>query len=260
MATDPQADFAAALIERSGAPPQGVRSWTGVPPIKRFEVYRNNVRASLTRALAIRFPVAEKIVGTDFFAAMAREYILLNPPRSPILLHYGAEFADFAGSFPQAQSVPYLCDVMRLENACLRAYHAADVPLLDPATLTNLGADQLTNLQFDFHPAFAVVQSPHPILTIWTMNDGDGVPGPIEPWSGEDALVVRPDCKVLMHRLPPGGATFLLGLQAGETLGRAAERVIEEVPDFDLSANLKGILTSGAVRGATAADQGGLHR
>lgn len=51
---------------------------------------------------------------------------------------------------------------------------------------------------------------------------------------------------VNIHRLPPGGATFVTALAEGQTFGAAAVAAINEAPDFDLSANLAGILQSGA--------------
>lgn len=65
---------------------------------------------------------------------------------------------------------------------------------------------------------------------------------------GEDALVARPYLDVQVHRLPPGGAAFLLGLAAGRPLGDAAEAALSDDPDFDLSGNLAGLIGSGLVR------------
>ncbi|WP_141701617.1 DNA-binding domain-containing protein, partial [Methyloceanibacter marginalis] len=83
----------------------------GKSPSRRFAVYRNNVYASLIDVLGSRFPVSARLVGEEFFRAMARIYVAQTPPASPVLLHYGAEFADFVGTFPPASAVPYLACV-----------------------------------------------------------------------------------------------------------------------------------------------------
>ena len=57
---------------------------------------------------------------------MARAYALAEPPRSPVLMDYGAGFADFIAGFAPAASLPYLPDVARIERAWREAYHAAD--------------------------------------------------------------------------------------------------------------------------------------
>src|SRR5260370_20802436 len=71
MSTDIQSRFAAALLDSGRAVPSGLTSWSGALPVRRFAIYRNNVVTSLVRALAARFPATSKIVGEEFFAAMA---------------------------------------------------------------------------------------------------------------------------------------------------------------------------------------------
>ena len=51
-----------------------------------------------------------------------------------------------------------------------------------------------------------------------------------------------------MHLLPPGGAEFLLALQDGEPLGRAAERASGQAPGFDLGANLGAIFAAQVIK------------
>ena len=67
-------EFALAL--RSGPLPDGLTALlTARDPSEveqRFAVYRNNVTVSLTEALAQRFPVIKRLVGEEFFAALAR--------------------------------------------------------------------------------------------------------------------------------------------------------------------------------------------
>jgi hypothetical protein len=48
---------------------------------------------------------------------MARSYVALAPPSSPIMLDYGAGFPDFIGAFEPAKCLPYLQDVARIERA-----------------------------------------------------------------------------------------------------------------------------------------------
>ena len=220
-------------------------------PRKRFEIYRNNVVAGLTRALAIRFPATEKIVGEEFFAAMARAFVLRHPPTSPVLLNYGDDFSAFVEGFAPARTVPYLSDVIRLENVQVHAYHAADAEPIDPQSLAHLSEPDLESLRFVFHPSFHVVRSTFPVVTIWAMNTGEIPLRPIEEWTAEDALVVRPQLAVTTHRLPPGGAAFLNALAEGATLHHAAENALDDAGGFDLTANITGLLGSGAVISAS---------
>jgi len=72
----------------------------------RFAVYGNNVVVGLMEALQANFPATCRVVGDKFFRAMAREFVMLEPPTSPILLDYGAGFPDFIGCFEPAGPLP----------------------------------------------------------------------------------------------------------------------------------------------------------
>jgi hypothetical protein len=249
MSLTTQRLFAGALVNDDGALPDGLTSWSSACSERRFAVHRNNVTAGLIGALASRFPVTEKIVGEAFFAGMAQAFITQHPPRSPLLLSYGDDFAGFVEAFGPAAELSYLPDVIRLEAARGRAYHAADQSPLELAALASLDGDALAALRFVFHPSVSVIGSIHPIVTIWAMNAGEIDLSPIEPWQDEDALVVRPHLTVTVHRLPAGGVRFLTTLMSGATLAAAAEVALSAAPKFDLTANLAGIVQSGALTG-----------
>lgn len=245
MSRDTQDRFAAALLDRESPVPQGLESWTGTAPPRRFDVYRNNVMQGLIGALASRFPATEKIVGRDFFTAMADAYIGQHPPRSPVLLTYGEDFPDFVAGFEPAAGLAYLPDVMRLEAARSRAYHAADAEPLTAATFAAIPTPRLPDLTLTPHPSLAILCSAYPAVLIWAMNSGEAEPAPLTAWPAEDALVVRPHMLVEVHRLPPGGAVFLQALADGLTLGCAVEAALGDAPAFDLSQNLAGLIRSG---------------
>lgn len=242
-----QHSFAGALLDPGRAVPAALTSHTAKIPAKRFAVYRNNVVVGLIHALARRFPVVERIVGEEFFAAMARVFVVDNPPRSPLLMVYGDAFPDFIAGFDPAAELPYLACVARLEAARTRAYHAADAIPLDPAVLRSLDQETLGDLRIVRHPAAEIVRSKFPIVTIWAMNAGEIELGPVADWSGEDALVTRPGLEVEVRALPAGGAAFLSVLFSGQPLAAASEAALEESADFDLAANLAGLIGAGAV-------------
>src|SRR5258707_7834403 len=118
--------FADALLNADQPIPCGITAHNAAIPARRFAVYRNNVVVGLGKALKSRFPVVEKIVGEEFFAAMARVFVKEQPPRSPLLATYGDVFPAFIAAFEPARELPYLSDVARLGAARTRAYHAAD--------------------------------------------------------------------------------------------------------------------------------------
>ena len=242
-----EASFAGALLDAERPIPRGITAHNAAIPTRRFAVYRNNVVAGLGKALQRRFPVVERLVGKEFFAAMAQLFVRQQPPRSPLLATYGDEFAGFIAAFEPARELAYLADVARLEAARTRAYHAANAMPLDSSQLVGIGADAAGDLRIALHPSIEIVRSPFPIVTIWAMNSGEQELAPIEDWCSEDALVARPLLEVEVRVLPPGGATFLLALAEGFSLREATESAITEHPDFDLTRNLAGLISSGLI-------------
>ena len=251
------ADFAAALLDAERPVPMGLTTQDGRPRGKRFAVYRNNVVSGLVRALKTRFPAVERLVGEEFFAAMARLFVTQHPPRSPLLMCYGDDLPDFIQDFPPAAELPYLGDVARIEAARTRAYHAADARPINPARLATIAPMALMRMRVTLHPSAEVVRSAHPAVTIWAMNAGVLEPGPIDNWRPQDALVLRPELEVEVRELPPGGAAFLAALARSETLAAAAEAGAADHEGFDLVANLAGLIGSGLVTNLSFEPAGG---
>jgi Putative DNA-binding domain len=249
-----ETSFARALLDAEQLVPPGVTAPNSASPARRFAVYRNNVAVGLVNVLKSRFPVVEKIVGEEFFAAMARVFVRERPPRSPLLAVYGDEFAAFIAAFEPAGELAYLADVARLEAARTRAFHSADATPLGAAEFAALDAAAVGDLRVELHPSAEIVRSPHPIVTIWAMNSGERELAPIENWHGEDALVLRPHLDVDVRLLPPGGATFLLALAGAAPLGEAAAVALADDPKFDLSGNLADLIGSGLVRAFVIAE------
>lgn len=242
------AAFAAALLDPDVAVPAGLTAWNGADPMRRFAVYRNNVTTALTGVLADSFPVTQQLVGEDFFCAMARVFLRAHPPRSPLLHEYGHDFPAFVAQFEPARQVPYLADMARLEWLRLAALHAADAPVLAADDIAPLLADPaaLPGLRLALHPAAAVLQSAHAVVSLWGAHHGVGALAEVDPYAAESALVLRPMLEVLVLRLPPGGGIFAAALAAETTLGEAAAAASAD-PSFDLAENLALLIRHGAL-------------
>jgi hypothetical protein len=245
-----QSTFAATLLD-----PEPPAAELGTPPSvadtvgqrRRFAVHRNNMVAGLIKTLAARFPAVVKIVGTEFFDAMARAFVLAHPPRSPLLADYGDVFPSFIDGFVPARDVGYLADVARIEAARTRAYHAADAVPVSSSAFAALVPETIAGIHVELHPSVEIVRSPHPIVTIWAMNSGARALMPIADWYGEDALIARPALQVAVHLLPPGGAEFLRALAGGRSLGEAAQEALDARHEFNLTDSVAGLIGYGLV-------------
>ena len=153
-----QRQFAAALLDPERPAPPGLVGPDGEPSPRRFAVYRNNVVAGLMGTLKDAFPAVCRIVGQEFFRAMARAYVVSEPPRTPILLEYGTGFPGFIRQFEPAAMLPYLADVACIERAWTEAYHAPEALPLDPAALMAIEPDQRPSIRLLLHPSVRIVR------------------------------------------------------------------------------------------------------
>ncbi|MEP1879963.1 MAG: DNA-binding domain-containing protein [Roseibium sp.] len=241
--------FSEALLDTSLPVPSGVIGPDGKPAPKRFSVYRNNVVVSLVEAIEQTFPAVQRMLGEDYFKALARVFVVGNPPTSPVLMWYGAEFPAFLETFEPLAAYPYLADVARVEWSWLRAYHSEDAMPLSPGELGEVAPDTLGNMTLKIHPAAILVESAWPILSFVAANrflPDDGMA--IDLNDAQSVLITRPDLDVELMLLRPGGVLFLEQLTSGSTLGQAAEAASAEVESFDLSGVLTDFLSAGVFR------------
>src|ERR1700682_406769 len=200
--------FASALTDPDRETPSVVTGPNGKAAIKRYNVYRNNVTASLIDALAAVYPAVQRITGVEFFRAMARFHVRATPPTSPLLFEYGRDFPAFIEGYEHAQDMPWLADTARIERAWLDAYHAADVPPLSPDVLAAVPSDRVGDLVFTVHPAARIARSAHTAAAVLAMDRVEGPITPLRSNAAEDALIARQDMEVAVRLLPPGGAAF----------------------------------------------------
>ena len=248
------AAFAPALLDPARETPAVVTGPNGKAAGRRYDVYRNNVTVSLIDALAAVYPAVQRITGTEFFRAMARFHVRSHPPSSPLLFDYGRGFPAFIETYEHAQEMPWLADVARIERAWLDAYHAADAAPLSPARLSAVTSDRLADLVFVPHPAARCLRSNYAAVTIFAANRDDASVPCIDASTPEDALITRPEFDVIVRRLPPGGAVFARRLSSGRPLGEAAAAALDAAPDFDIAANIAGLIEAGAFTSLACGD------
>lgn len=237
-----QTAFRLALLDAETPAPPGLIDPQGRPAGKRFAVYRNNVAVGLSSALETGFPVLRKLLGDEFFAAMAGVFLRAHPPTSRLMMLYGVEMPAFLASFPPVAHLPYLPDVARLELALRRSYHAADRRAVAANALATLPPDQLMSTRLRLAAAVSVLQSAWPIHAIWQANTTPDAPAPV--MRAEDVLILRPEFDPTPHLLGPGAAAFITALQAGHTIEAAAETAGHQ---HDLAASFALLLSGGAI-------------
>ena len=249
-----QTGFVTSLFDPAGPLPEGVTTSRGKPDAERFNVYRNNVMVSLIGALEQKFPVTRRIVGDEFFREMARAYIRIAKPSTPLIFEYGDSFPEFAAGFEAARTVPYLGDVARLEMFWTRAYHAADAVPVGPAEIAATQPEMLAASSIVPHPSAGLLRSAWPVGSIWEAHQHEEV-AQLARSGKELILVIRPDTEVRVHILPPHDSRFVEAIFSGASLAEAAISASSD-PEFDFGRALIGLASLGTIQSLKPSSQG----
>jgi hypothetical protein len=237
-----QAAFKAAMLDPKAAVPAGIVNPDGKTANKRFDVYRNNVAVGLSDALEAAFPVVRKLVGDEFFRAMAGVYLRKHPPKTPLMMFYGDAMPQFLARFTPTQSIGYLPDIARIELAMRHAYHAADAKPIAAEALTDFAPDALMGVRLRIAPATRTVTSHYPIHAIYRANTEPNAPKPM--MQSEAVLIARAGFDPTLHLTNAAAAACIDGLKAGQTLGQT---IAVADHTLDLGAVLGLLLAQGAV-------------
>lgn len=224
-----QGEFAAAIGD-----------WSLVPADPRFRIYRNNVTAALINALRVRYPVTERLLGRESFAACAGSYAETQRPASPVLIDYGASFPDHLAA---VSHVACAADLARLESLWWQAYHAADASPLPAEKLSEIPPESWGMARFAFLPSLGLLSSPHAVGAIWQGQDGTCGP--------QNVVVARPEAEVTLHLMEPAPFALLTRLCNGNTLAEAVEATSRLHADFDLTQSLQGLLALRIITGVS---------
>lgn len=237
-----QSAFRAAMLDPAAAVPEGIINPDGAPAQKRFDVYRNNVAVGLADALETAFPVLRKLVGDEFFRAMAGVYLRKHPPKTPLMMFYGDAMPQFLTRFPPAGSLRYLPDIARVELALRHAYHAADTDPVDANALAALAPDALMDARLRIAPAIQTVVSDFPVLAIYRANTQTDAPKPV--MQPQSVLITRTGFDPQLHLINAAAAGCIAALRQGQALGQA---VALGDDTLDLGAVLGLLLANGAI-------------
>jgi hypothetical protein len=239
-----QLRFAAALFDAADESVHEHVLEDGMTAQARLGIYRNNLREGFIKALAIGFPVIERLVGADYFRQLALEFLHAHPSRSGNLHHIGGPFAPFLKQQFDGTQYAYFADVAALEWAHQEAQIAADAEALSPAAFRDIGPAGYERLTFEFHPACGFVKSAYPIVHIWQANQSETRSEDIIDLDagGDHVLILRtPEC-VEFHRLPHARFALFDALSQGENLGTAVERAQQLEAAFDFGAALRHLI------------------
>ncbi len=209
----------------------------GLPEHRALSIHRNNFFFATRNALGELYPTVQALVGEEFFAVMARDYILADPPDSPVILDYGEGFPGFIARYPAVQDLLYLPDMAAFEWEMHQVQHAADAQAMTPKDFAALSPEALIRLELSLIPAARVFVSDYAIAELWHAHWIEPMKlsrlGPID--DATCVLLVRRDAEVAVIELSWGQAVLLNGVQGGSGLGVATAMALEEDEAHDIS-------------------------
>ena len=242
-----QRNFRGALLAGTDAASSTVIGGT-LDATARVRIYRNNMLGNLTGALRLTFPAVARLVGADFFAGAAAQFIPATPPESADLYEYGAAFPAFLAAFEPAQGIAYLADVARLEWAVSRALHTPSVPALTASALLDVPEWRQADLRFTPHPSLSLLALAHPAKAIWeaVLNEDAqartaGLTAIDITAAGDVLAVLRGSDGLTLLTLSP----IACGLACALTDGRSLADALDLVPAEDAAPLLGGFIAHG---------------
>ncbi|MDF1796202.1 MAG: DNA-binding domain-containing protein [Coxiellaceae bacterium] len=219
-----QHDFLAAFNQRDESLFTAyIDSKTELTAQQRFAIYSGSITEGIASILRETYRAIEKLVGEEFFTAMAYHYIQQTPSREADIANYGEKFAEFVETFPPAQQLPYLADTCRLCWAYDRLLPQLPDAAFDIESFTALTEAQQTHVKFQLKPQAKLISSPYPLTKIWALCHSDSDKETIDINSGSiNLLIWRTDDHVAIDELTAEQYALAQALQQPNTLDQLA--------------------------------------
>jgi hypothetical protein len=201
-----------------------------------LHIYRSNGFAVAERALSGSFPTVQAILGDEGFAVLCKHLWRDSPPTSGDLGAYGDTLANYVAAQTDDALVdlPFLSDVARLDWAIHQVERAADSTPLDPSRWALLSTPDLTRVHFEFAAATALIQSPHPIVSIYNAHQSNDFSALNQGAAtrSENAWVHRNGFRAVVSVMSDADANFTQALQRGSNLADALGATDDPAFDF----------------------------
>ncbi|ESQ83692.1 hypothetical protein AEAC466_11845 [Asticcacaulis sp. AC466] len=211
-----------------------------------LSIYRNTVYKGLADAIAASYPTVLKVVGEDWLREAAVLFARSHPPAHPVLIDYGAGFADWLDAFEPAGDMPFLPDLARMDRLWTEAHLAAEADPFDPQTLVSLSPDAYDQVTLQLIPSARLASFAMGIPALW---ESLRLPEGADALELEDApravLLWRPYGEVKARPLTPDAYAFLAACRAGQSLASAVAEASALADITDLPAMFADLISNG---------------
>jgi len=246
---DLQKSMMDSILHEKGAAGLPIENGKPFTPEQRLNVYKNNTHALLRDLLKDAFPVTTILLGEEFMAYAAHEFVAAAPPEGGDMNSYGRDFPDFLGHMPNVNKFAYVPDVARLEWLAREAYLSPRGPAISGQDL-NAIPDPMT-LQLYLQPHLYLLRSGWPVDKLWSRVNEEGADlrdfemKPVETFAAIFRTGKNIGDKISVWSITEGGYRFIEHLQSGPSFALAAEAALRAEPQLALDRLLAALLQQG---------------
>ena len=137
-------------------------------------IYKDTVNAQLINTLKIVFPICESMLGTEFFSAMAHQYLKQYPSKSSNLNEYGKYMPIFMKNFKPLEDYPYFTYLASME------YYYDEInrfafSKIEEKDLSYFDENEYNSLIFKPLDSLKIFSSPYKVAEIWKMHKDNDI-------------------------------------------------------------------------------------
>jgi Putative DNA-binding domain len=219
---------------------------------KRLRIHQRHYEASLVSALLGKFPATQWLVGSVLVREAARQFIRRHPPRVPCIAEYGSDFPSFLAECAIADRLPYLRSFGELEWYVGHVSTAIELPPVKIASLSVGEIDSILAAGLTIQPGVRYLESCWPVDELLTLYLSETAPDQFVLGPTDIFLEVRgARGEFRLNRLTAGDFGFRQAIGSGQSVGAAAELVLQSHSDFDIGAAFARLFTEGLVTSVT---------
>ena len=229
-----------ALIDKIWSSIDGVAVAETDPDKKGISIYQNNLLMTSARALAINYPVLEKMLGEGTMRLLNRHLLKVELPASGDWADYGKALPELITTTPLQDDHPYLHDVAQLER-CLHHAARSCKTELEVESLAQLSEVELDNIYIHLADGLSVMPAQYQVDELWRLHQFDSEMGEAEQKKLYELLsqeeqnhyfvVYQKEHFPCIKLLTEEGFNWLSAIINGHHLSA----LLELYPDFDFS-------------------------
>lgn len=237
-----QAKFQAAIIEGDQTILASIADLPRADRATLFAVYYDAYRLRLAEFLSNDFPILRSYLGDEAFGSLVEDYVETAPSRQPNARWYGARLPDFMREMISWRTNRSAIDLARFERALSDAFDAADAPVSSIDALSNICAEDWSNIAFEFHPSLALLDLARGTAQIYSALAAEEKPPAIQ--HGEEAFLFwRNEGQSFYRAVPKDERLALREAEQGRKFSDICALLAHQAGGADVTRQVAGFLS-----------------